>query len=88
MYLLGNKVALYTDPQALVTSFIPYLKNQTKSVLAAVTVFVQCDIGTQAGSANRAADALSKAPVSEVLQLEVAEEEPIMRNAQRADKVL
>ena len=30
VYLLGNRVTVYTDHQALVSSFIPYLKSQTK----------------------------------------------------------
>ena len=34
VYLLGSKVTVYTDDQALVSSFIPYLKSQTKGILA------------------------------------------------------
>ena len=34
VYLLGNKVKAYTDHQALVSAFIPYLKSQTKRILA------------------------------------------------------
>ena len=33
VYLLGNKVTVYSDHQALVSSFIPYLKSQTKGLL-------------------------------------------------------
>ena len=34
VYLLGNQVKAYTDHQALVSAFIPYLKSQTKGILA------------------------------------------------------
>ena len=34
VYLLGNKVTVYMDHQALVSSFMPYLKSQTKGTLA------------------------------------------------------
>ena len=34
VYLLGNQVKAYTDYQALVSAFIPYLKSQTKGILA------------------------------------------------------
>ena len=34
VYLLGSKVPVYTDHQALVSAFIPYLKSQTKGILA------------------------------------------------------
>lgn len=36
VYLLGSKVTVYTDHQALVSAFIfiPYLKSQTKGILA------------------------------------------------------
>ena len=33
-YLLGNQVKVCTDHQALVSAFIPYLKSQTKGILA------------------------------------------------------
>ena len=38
------------------------------------------------GSVNRAAEALSRAPVPEVLQMEVVEEEPIMDKMRKAQR--
>ena len=34
VYLLGNSVTVFTDHQALVKSYVPYLKSQTKGILA------------------------------------------------------
>ena len=34
IYVLGNQVTVYTDHQALVKSYLPYLKSQTKGILA------------------------------------------------------
>ena len=34
VYVLGNQVTVYTDHQALVKSYLPYLKSQTKGLLA------------------------------------------------------
>ena len=34
VYLLGNSVTVFTDHQALVKSYLPYLKSQTKGILA------------------------------------------------------
>ena len=34
VYVLGNPVTVYTDHQALVKSYLPYLKSQTKGILA------------------------------------------------------
>ena len=34
VYLIGSKVTVYTDHQALVSSFISYLKSQMKGILA------------------------------------------------------
>jgi len=33
VYLLENKVTIYTDHQDLVSSFLPYLKSQTKGIV-------------------------------------------------------
>ena len=34
VYLLGNPTTVFTDHQALVKSYVPYLKSQTKGILA------------------------------------------------------
>ena len=34
VYFLGNSVTVFTDHQALVKSYLPYLKSQTKGILA------------------------------------------------------
>ena len=34
VYLLGSKVTVFTDHQALVSAYIPYLKSQSKGLLA------------------------------------------------------
>ena len=68
VYLLGNKVTVYTDHQALVSSFIPYLKSQTKGLLARwylrLSPFLpNISLQHKPGTVNQAADALSRAPV-------------------------
>ena len=88
--------AVYTDHQALVSSFIPYLKSQTKGILARWYLRLSqylpnVTLEHKPGSVNRVADALSGVPVPEVLQMEIVEEEPIMdkiRKAQRSDSEL
>ena len=105
MYLLGNKVTVYTDHQALVSSFIPYLKSQTKGLLARwylrLSPFLpNIILEHKPGSVNKAADALSRAPVLtsegdsstvEVLRVETQEVEPLLtriRHRQCEDKDL
>ena len=84
MYLLGSKVTVYTDHQALVSSFIPYLKSQTKGILTQWYLrlsqyLLNVSLEHWPGRVSKAADALSQAPVSGVLQMQVVEEEePIM----------
>jgi len=34
VYVLGNQVTVYTDHQALVKSYLPYPKSQTKGLVA------------------------------------------------------
>ena len=68
IYLLGSKVTVYTDHQALVSSFIPYLKSQTKGILTRWYLMLSqylpnVTLEHKPGSVNRAADALSRAPV-------------------------
>ena len=78
VYLLGNRVTVYTDHQALVSSFIPYLKSQTKGLLARwylrLSPFLpNINLQHKPGTVNQAADALSRAPVrrEQVLHIEV-----------------
>ena len=69
---------MYTDHQALVSSFIPYLKSQTKGLLARwylrLSPFLpNINLQHKPGTVNQAADALSRAPVrrEQVLHIEV-----------------
>ena len=66
VYLLGSKVTVYTDHQALVSSFIPYLKSHTKGILARWYLRLSqylpnVTLEHKPGSVNKAADALSSA---------------------------
>ena len=66
--LLGNKVTVYTDHQALVSSFIPYPKSQTKGLLARrylrlLPYLPNNILEHKPDSVNKAADTLSRAPV-------------------------
>ena len=105
VYLLGNKVTIYTNHPALVSSFIPYLKSQTKGLLARwylrLSPFLpNIILEHKPGSVNKAADALSRAPVLtserdsstvEVLKVETQEVEPLLtriRHRQCEDKDL
>ena len=100
-YLLGNRVTVYTDHQALVSSFIPYLKSQTKGLLARWYLRLSpylpnITLEHKPGRVNRAADALSRAPLpgashgltpqTGVLQIEVMDEEPLMAKIGRLQR--
>ena len=68
VYLLGNKVTVYTDHQALVSAFVSHLKSQTRGLLARwylkLSRFLpQLELKYKPGCQNTAADALSRAPV-------------------------
>ena len=75
--LLGNRVTVYTDHQAWVSSFILYLKSQTKGPLARwylrLSPFLpNISLQHKPGTVNQAADALSRAPVGKkVLHVEM-----------------
>ena len=78
VYHLGNKVTIYMDHQALVSSFLLYLKSQTKGILArwylTLSPFLpNLTLQLKPGSVNKAADALSHSPVEskQVLQVEM-----------------
>ena len=101
VYLLGNRVTVYTDHQALVSSFIPYLKSQTKGLLARWYLRLSpylpnITLEHKPGRVNRAADALSRAPLpgasrgltptTEMLQIEVTEVEPLMARIGRLQR--
>ena len=69
VYLLGGKVTVFTDHQALVSAYIPYLKSQTKGLLARwylrlAPFLPNLILKHKLGTANQAADALSRAPLS------------------------
>ena len=106
VYLLGNKVKVYVDHQALVSAFIPYMKSQTKGILARWYLRLSqylpnVTLEYKPGNTNKAADALSRAPVGEataeqeespaVLAMEAEVKETMMekvRHFQRSDKEL
>lgn len=99
-------MTVYTDHQALVSSFIPYLKSQTKGLLARWYLRLSpylpnITLEHKPGSVNKAADALSRAPVttasketthgSRVLCVASVEEEPLLTRIgrhQREDRDL
>ena len=68
VYVLGKPVTVYTDHQALVKSYLPYLKNQTKGILARwylrlARFLLTVKLEYKPGKTNVVADALSRAPV-------------------------
>jgi len=79
---------VYMDHQALVSSFIPYLKNQTKGILARWYLHLSpflpnVELQHKPGTANQAADALSRAPVrkKQVLHIEMESVGSMMQKA-------
>ena len=65
VYLLGNQVTVYTDHKALVQFYLPYLKSQSKGILARWYLRIARFLPTlklehKPGSANVVADALSR----------------------------
>ena len=70
MYVLGNQVTVYTDYQALVKSYLPYLKSQTKGLLAWWYLRLARFLPTvrleyKPDRADVVANALSRAPVGD-----------------------
>jgi len=68
VYLLGNPVTVFTDHQALVSSFLTHLQGQTKGLLARWYIRLSrflphLTLQYKPGSANSVADSLSRMPV-------------------------
>ena len=64
VYLLGNKVTVYMDRQALVSAFVSHLKSQTRGLLARwylkLAMFLpQFELKYKPGYQNTVADTLS-----------------------------
>ena len=64
VYLLGSKVTVFTDPQALVSPFIFHLQSQTHGRWYRLSRFLpNLKLEYKPGHQNTAADTLSRAPV-------------------------
>ena len=68
VYLLGHPVTVFTDHQALVSSFLTHLQGQTKGLLARWYIQLSrflpyLTLQYKPGTANKVADSLSRAPV-------------------------
>ena len=68
VYLLGHRITIFTDHQALVAGYISYLKGQSKGLLSRwylkiIQYLPNLTIEHKPGKSNEAADALSRAPV-------------------------
>jgi len=71
VYLLGSKVTVFTDHQALVSPFLSHLQSQTRDLLArwylCLSRFLpNLKLEYKPGHQNTAADALSRAPVDNI----------------------
>ena len=69
VYLLGHPVTVFTDHQALVSSFLTHLQGQTKGLLARWYIRLSrflphLTLQYKPGTENKVADSLSRAPVS------------------------
>ena len=68
VYLMGHKITVYTDHQALASGYMSYMKGQSKGLLSRwyLNIFQYLPNLTFEhipGKSNEAADALSRAPV-------------------------
>jgi len=68
VYVLGNQVIVFTDHQAVVKSYLPYLRSQTKGVLARwyqrlARFLPTVRLEYKPGRMNMVANALCRAPV-------------------------
>ena len=102
VYLIGSTTTVYTDYQALVSSFLSYMKSQTRGLLARWYLRIPrflplLRIEYKLGSANCVADALSRSPVpveevntGNVLQITLAEDQTMsqVETQQRQDPEL
>ena len=93
--LLGNQVTVFTDHQALVSSFLPYLKSQTKGLLTRwylrlAPYLPNLSLQYKPDVVNQAADALSYAPhgKSLVLHIQLEAAGNTMKEAQQEDQQL
>ena len=93
VYLLGSKASVFTDHQALVSAYIPYLKSQSKGLLASwylrlAPFLPNLRLEHKPGTANQAALTLSRLPQSQdrVLQIEVGMAGSMMSRIQAAQK--
>jgi len=67
--LLGHKITIFTDHQALFTGYLSYMKGQSRGLLLRwyikIAQFIpDLTFKCRPGKANGAVDALSRAPVS------------------------
>ena len=68
VYLMGHKITVYTDHQALVSGYMSYMKGQSKGLLSRWYLKISQYLPNltfehKPGKSNEAADALSRAPV-------------------------
>ena len=68
VYLLGHKITVFTDHQALVTGYVSYLRGQSKEILSRWYLRISQYLPNltfeyKPGKTNEAADALSRTPV-------------------------
>jgi len=71
--LLGHKITIFTDHQALVTKY-DYMKGQSRGLLLRWYMKIgqfmpDLTFKYKPGKANEAADALSRAPVSTLINI-------------------
>ena len=98
VYLLGSRVTVFTDHQASISSFLPYLKSQTKGLLARwylrlAPYLPNLSLQYKPGAVNQATDDLSHTPHGKGLVLRIELEAAgntmkMIQEAQREDQQL